>query len=207
MSSVIVQKVGSRFHVLDEIVLKYATTQAACEEFLKRFPKHQGGIIIYGDAAGKHAQTSGASDYEMIAQTFQAQFAGAAAVSGPGRQPAGAGAGQLGERAAALGSGDVGLLVDDEVQGTDQDFEQVSYKADSNQIDKDRDRNADPLIGRSRVPAVRGVAAADRREGTDRYWPGEGNVESESGTSGLHRAQGDVAAVPGSVRGRRAAAR
>src|SRR5215813_11176457 len=38
MSSVIVQKVNGVVHVLDEIVIRHATTKEACAEFLKRYP-------------------------------------------------------------------------------------------------------------------------------------------------------------------------
>lgn len=141
MSSVIVQKVGSRFHVLGEIVLKYATTQAACEEFLKRFPTHQGGIIIYGDAAGKHAQTSGASDYEIIAQTFQAISPVRPQYRVPAANPMVRARVNLVNALLQSASGDVRILVDEKCKELIADFEQVSYKADSNQIDKDRDRN------------------------------------------------------------------
>ena len=37
-------------------------------------------------------------------------------------------------------SGEIGLLVDPKCKELIKDFEQVAYKEDSNQIDKDRDR-------------------------------------------------------------------
>jgi len=37
-------------------------------------------------------------------------------------------------------SGDVGVLIDPKCRELIKDFEQVSFKEDSNQIDKDRDR-------------------------------------------------------------------
>ena len=58
--------------VLDEIFLRHATTQAACEEFLKRYPAHRAGVVIYGDASGFHEQTTGSSDYRMVQEYFRA---------------------------------------------------------------------------------------------------------------------------------------
>lgn len=140
MSSVIVQKAGGRFHVLDEIVLKHATTQLACEEFLKRFPCHQSGIVIYGDAAGKHSQTTGASDYEVIGQTFRALSPIRPVYRVPAANPAVRDRVNLVNALLRSASGDTRLFVDMKCKELIQDFEQVSYKADTNQIDKDRDR-------------------------------------------------------------------
>ena len=61
--TVVAQMEGEEVRVLDEIVLRRATTQQACEEFLKRYPNHGAGVVVYGDAAGNHEQTAGGSDY------------------------------------------------------------------------------------------------------------------------------------------------
>jgi hypothetical protein len=56
-------------------------------------------------------------------------------------QPECAGANQLDELEAAIGQREIsGCWYRQEMQGTDQDFEQVCYKGDTGQIDKDRDR-------------------------------------------------------------------
>jgi len=70
MSSVIAQIARKEVRVLDEIVIRRATTQQACEEFLKRYPNHEAGIIVYGDASGFQGQTTGASDYEIVREYF-----------------------------------------------------------------------------------------------------------------------------------------
>src|SRR5215471_14088194 len=44
MSSVIAQEVRGKLMVLGEIVIRRGTTREACEEFLRRFPKHDPGI-------------------------------------------------------------------------------------------------------------------------------------------------------------------
>jgi len=140
MSSVVAQKIGDRFHVIGEIVLKNATTQLACQEFLKRFPNHRGGVVIYGDAAGKHAQTSGASDYEIIAQTFRAASTVRPQYRVPASNPLVRSRVNLVNALLRSVSGEISLVVDEKCKELIDDFEQVSYKADSNQIDKDRDR-------------------------------------------------------------------
>ena len=37
---------------------------------MKRFPKHEGGVVVYGDASGNQQQTTGATDYEIIREYF-----------------------------------------------------------------------------------------------------------------------------------------
>src|SRR5208283_3971228 len=71
MSSVIVQMAGRQVKALDEIVIRHGTTFQACEEFLKRYGGHRGGVEVYGDASGYAQQTTGTSDYEMIRDYFR----------------------------------------------------------------------------------------------------------------------------------------
>jgi len=70
MSSVIAQKDGEEIRVLDEIVLRRASTWDACEEFYTRFGDHEKGVTIYGDASGARMQTAGTTDYERVKQVF-----------------------------------------------------------------------------------------------------------------------------------------
>jgi hypothetical protein len=70
MSSVIAQKQGETFVVLDEIVLSRATTHQACEEFWNRFRHHPAGVVVYGDASGQNLKTTGTTDYQMIREFF-----------------------------------------------------------------------------------------------------------------------------------------
>jgi len=139
MCSVVVQRFGAAFHVIDEIVLRHATTQMACEEFLKRYPK-AAAVEIYGDAAGYHAQTTGSSDYDVIKDYFRANSATRAhyhvATSNPKVRDRINHVNGLLQSA----SGDIRLYVNESCAGLIEDFEQVHYKASSNQIDKDRDR-------------------------------------------------------------------
>ncbi len=140
MSSVIVQVTRPTVHVLDEIVIRRGSTLQACEEFLKRYPRHAAGIVVFGDASGFHQQTTGSSDYEIVQQYFQAYSTTPVSYRVPRANPG------VRERVNLVNSklqsalGTVGLLVDARCKELIKDFEQVCYKADSNQIDKDRDR-------------------------------------------------------------------
>jgi terminase large subunit-like protein len=140
MSSVIAQIAGGKVLVLDEIVIRRGTTQQACEEFLKRFPSHQAGIIVYGDASGYHSQTTGASDYEMVREHFLTHTNSPIQYRAPRANPGVRDRINLVNSKLRSASGDIGILVDPKCKELIKDFEQVSFKEDSNQIDKDRDR-------------------------------------------------------------------
>jgi hypothetical protein len=140
MSSVIVQTVRDVVHVLDEIVIRHATTDQACEEFQKRFLFHPAGIEIYGDASGSAAQTTGASDYQMVRDHFAAHSATEVLYKVPRANPAIRDRVNLMNRTLKNAAGKVGLLADPKCKELILDFEQVSYKQDSTVVDKDRDR-------------------------------------------------------------------
>jgi hypothetical protein len=139
MCSVVAQVRGGEYSVLDEIVLRRASTEQACEEFRKRFGLPAAGLVVYGDASGAAMKTSGSSDYGIIREYFRTR---AAKVSYrvPSANPA------VRERVAAVNAklrnaaGDIRLFVDPKCKELIADFEQVSYLEDSTQIDKDRDR-------------------------------------------------------------------
>lgn len=140
MSSVIAQELGGRTVVLDEIFLRHATTQMAAEAFRKLFPGHRAGIVVYGDASGSHQQTTGMSDYEVIKEYFRVYGETSVRYEVPRANPS------VRERINLMNSrlrsaaGVVSLLVDEKCKELIRDLEEVSYKEDSGQIDKDRDR-------------------------------------------------------------------
>jgi hypothetical protein len=140
MSSVIVQIAGATVRVLDEIVLRHGTTIEACEEFMKRFPRHDAGIVVYGDASGFKEQTTGASDYQMIREYFQIHSSTPVQYRVPKANPSVRERVNLTNAKLRSAAGEIGLLVDRKCKELIKDFEQVAYKADTYQIDKDRDR-------------------------------------------------------------------
>ena len=140
MSSVIAQTVSGKVRVLGEIVLRRATTTQACEEFLKRFPRHSAGIVVYGDASGSKEQTTGQSDYEMIREYFSIHTNVPVHYKVPRANPSVRERINLMNSKLRTAAGEIGLLVDNTCKELVKDFEQVCFKQDSYQIDKDRDR-------------------------------------------------------------------
>jgi hypothetical protein len=140
MSSVIVQLAGHQVLALDEIVIRHGTTYKACEEFLKRYEGHRGGVEVYGDASGYAQQTSGTSDYDMMREYFRLHSSIAAQYLVPRANP------NVRDRINTMNArlrsaaGEIGLVVDAKCKELIADFEQVVYKADGFQIDKEKDR-------------------------------------------------------------------
>jgi hypothetical protein len=138
MCSLVAQKAGEEIRVLDEIVLRRASTAEACEEFHARYPQHP-ALTVYGDASGARMQTAGTTDYRIIREFLTREgykrFRFQIPVSNP----------SVRERIALMNakllsaSGDSNLVVDPKCRGLIQDFEEVSFKPDSQAIDKDRD--------------------------------------------------------------------
>jgi hypothetical protein len=140
MSSLVVQVVGSQVKVLDEIVVRNGTTMDACEEFLKRYPEHWAGVHIYGDASGNQRQTTGATDYDMVRDYFRAHSGIRLQYHVPRANPSVRDRINLTNAKLRSAAGEVGLLADPRCKELIKDLEQVTYKADSNVVDKDRDR-------------------------------------------------------------------
>jgi hypothetical protein len=140
MSSVVVQLDSQGIYVLDEIAIRHASTQEACEEFYKRFEGHKGELCIYGDASGNSQQTTGSSDYQIIREFFQTRRTWNTLYKVPKANPS------VRDRVMTVNTklrsagGRVALFVDPKCKELIKDFEQVSYKEDSNVIDKDKDR-------------------------------------------------------------------
>jgi hypothetical protein len=140
MSSLVVQLVRGKVLVLDEIVIRHARTYEACEEFLKRFPAGPFGIVVYGDASGNQQHTTGASDYDMIHEYFQVHSTMTVKYRVPKCNPSVRERINLTNSRLRSAAGEIGLLVDFKCKELIMDFEQVAFKADTYQIDKDRDR-------------------------------------------------------------------
>ncbi|MCB9385094.1 MAG: hypothetical protein H6509_10790 [Bryobacterales bacterium] len=137
MCSVIAQREGTDLYVVDEIRLGTSSTPEVCEEFSRRYKRHRGKIWIYGDASGRRRTTTSAySDYELIRKHFR----------GDGRfemlversNPAVRDRINLVNSRLCNAEGERRLFVAPKCRGLIEDFEQVTYKADSTAIDKDR---------------------------------------------------------------------
>ena len=139
MSSIVAQQFGDKVHVLDEIVLRRATTEQACEEFVERNPDHPGGLVIYGDASGQRMQTTGHSDFQMVREYLRSVRYGNVRLDLARANP------NVKDRVALMNGllanaeGVAKLLIDPRCKELIQDFEQVCFKPDSSVIDKEAD--------------------------------------------------------------------
>ncbi len=140
MSSVVAQIVGRTIFVLDEIALRHASTHEACEEFEKRFPNHLSGLVIYGDASGNTQHTTGTSDYQIVRDYFRMNYGARVTYKVPKANPSVRERIMLANSKLRTASGEIQMLVDVKCKELIKDFEQVSYLANSNAIDKEKDR-------------------------------------------------------------------
>ena len=108
--------------------------------FWRGTPSAKAGVVVYGDASGHHQMTTGASDYEMVRDYFQAHSNLSTQYRAPRANPSVRVRINLMNAKLRSAAGQVELLVDAKCKELIKDFEQVMYKADSGQIDKDRDR-------------------------------------------------------------------
>lgn len=67
MAWIVAHKSADKVFFIDEIVLENTTTARAADEFLRRYPTHQGKIIINGDASGDNRScTSEYTNYSLM---------------------------------------------------------------------------------------------------------------------------------------------
>jgi hypothetical protein len=140
MCSVIAQIDNCTVYVVDEICLHRATTQDACAEFINRYSSHDPGIWIFGDASGKARQTTGYTDYEVIDDYFKANSTLVLTFKVPKANPPVKDRINVTNRQLKNASGASGVLIHKKCLELIQDLEQVSFKANTFEIDKDRDR-------------------------------------------------------------------
>jgi len=139
MASVVAQIKDGKVIVLDEIALSRATTYQACEEFERRYPNHLCGLTVYADASGAKMQTTGKTDLAILQESLLAERYGGVQLKVPRANPV------VRERVMLMNvklSGNGGapqILIDPRCRELVKDFEQVTYKENSQVIDKERD--------------------------------------------------------------------
>lgn len=138
MCSVIAQMQGERLVILDEIVLKKATTRMACEEFVRRYPNHPGDVRIFGDASGHRDQTVGGSDYGAIRAFMNEERYSRVGFEVPRSNPSVKARVSLVNEKLRAPDG-LQLIVDPRCCELIRDFDEVCYKGESGELDKDRD--------------------------------------------------------------------
>jgi hypothetical protein len=139
MSSVVVQIKAEAVTVLDEIVISRASTEQACEEFHGRFPRHDAGVCIYGDASGSRMQTAGATDYQIIRAFFHREGYRSVTYKVPRANPPVRERTSLVNAKLKSASGEIQLRIGRKCKELIKDLEEVSYKSDTSVIDKDKD--------------------------------------------------------------------
>ena len=140
LCSLVVQKYKDEVRVLDEIVLRRATTEQACEEFERKFGTPQGGVVVFGDANGMTMHTASEStDFQVISKYFGARGLQVRLNVPKGNPSVRARVGLMNSRLCNA-EGEVNLLVSPRCKELIDDFEQVSYEEQSTQIDKNKDR-------------------------------------------------------------------
>ena len=140
MSSLIAQQVNGEVRVLSEIVIRRGTTRQACEAFLNRYANHAAKVLICGDASGYQQQTSGASDYDMIKDHMATHSNLQVEYRAPKSNPSVRERINMMNRKLKSAAGTVGLYVDPSCKELIKDMEEVCFKEDTMQIDKERDR-------------------------------------------------------------------
>lgn len=140
LSSVVVQMDGGVAKVVDEIVLRHGTTQAACARFVEKYGKHRAGAEIFGDASGYQQRTTGNADYDIIDEYLHAHTALRFEFRVGRQNPSVRDRVLLVNSRLQSASGQTSVLLNETCVELIRDFEQVAFKEDTFQIDKDRDR-------------------------------------------------------------------
>lgn len=139
MCSLVAQQLHDEFRVIDEIVLRRASTAQACEEFLNRYPYHPERLVVYGDASGARMQTSGSTDYQTIRDALTRAGVRTMEFRVQPANPAVRNRVSLVNATFKPAVGDPRLFIDARCKELIQDLEEVSYKPDSVVIDKEKD--------------------------------------------------------------------
>jgi hypothetical protein len=139
MCSVVAQIREEKVIVIDEIVMGRASTPEVCEEFQTRYPRHPGGVIVYGDASGNKMQTSGTTDYTMMKKFFSEKGSVSVTYKIPSSNPSVRERVNLVNAMLRSADGETQLLVHHRCQELILDLEQVSFKPGSSIIDKEKD--------------------------------------------------------------------
>lgn len=123
--------------VIDEIYLRNSNTVQACQEFKSRYPNHNSGVILYGDATGaSRSANSNVSNWKIIEEELAAYgITKRVPTKNPNER----------DRVNAMNGmicnskGDRRILINPNCKHIIKDLEQVSFKEGSTQIDKTSD--------------------------------------------------------------------
>jgi hypothetical protein len=138
MCSLVLQVQNGIIYVLDEIVLRRSGTLAACEAFYGRYGKHKAPIYVYGDASGNQSQTAGSTDYAIIKEYLR-NHPGNFELRAMKKNPPVKDRVNLMNLKLRSAAKQVQMYISPRCKELVKDFEQVSFKEGTQNIDKDRD--------------------------------------------------------------------
>jgi phage terminase large subunit len=140
LCSVVAQIDGGIVHVLEEIILHNKTTGDACEEFARAHPHHSPGIVVYGDAsANQHNTISRDTNMTIIRERLNIVCNSHVSYEIPPHNPPVSDRVQVTNSLLRNAAGDIRMFIHPRCKELIRDFEQVCYKRDSDEIDKNRD--------------------------------------------------------------------
>lgn len=126
-----------KVNVIDEIYLKNSNTVQACQEFKNRYPSHIMGVNLYGDATGNsRSANSNLSNYQIIEHELNGYGINNYVRS---RNPAERDRINAVNGMICNSKGIRRVQINPKCKNLIRDFEQVSFKNGSTQIDKSKD--------------------------------------------------------------------
>ena len=142
MASVVAQLDGETVNVIEEIFLSRASTREVCEEFGRRYPYWPSGVTVYGDAsANQRSIPEGKSSREYIEEYFRQSDYRSSQVRFPRSNPAVRDRIGLVNAKLRNAEGLISLFVDETCHELIADFEQVTYRKGTAEIDKTTNPN------------------------------------------------------------------
>lgn len=123
--------------VIDEIYIKNCNTEQACQEFKNRFPNHNAGIYLYGDATGKARHTSSNVTNWKIIENELSRYGITKRI--PSSNPAERDRINAVNGMICNSKGVRKVQVNPKCKHLIRDLEQVSFKEGTTQIDKGKD--------------------------------------------------------------------
>ncbi len=126
----------AEIRVIDEFFVKNTNTMDVCEMFKDRYPNHDAGLYLYGDATGKARHSSSNKTNWKIIQNELAAYAPIMRV--PTRNPAERDRINAVNGVTCNSRGVRRLQVNPKCKKTIRDLEQVAFKEGTSQIDKKR---------------------------------------------------------------------
>lgn len=124
-------------YVIDEIFLRNSNTIEACKEFRNRYPSHNTGLVLYGDATGQARHSSSNVTNWMIIQEELGRYGIDKRV--PTKNPAERDRINAVNAMICNSKNERRVLVNPRCKNLIRDLEQVNFKEGTSQIDKTKD--------------------------------------------------------------------